>query len=264
MEDSQNYNQLRTLIDSAKTLLGIISIDYNSQVGPNITQLIGISKQIIPLIEPEYPSISENLKTALSKISYLQPGVFTSGYGFVNAFCFGDIRTTIKYLDILYPVRIEKRGRKVFVSHSSRDTVVNDFVEKILMLGCGFKRTDIFCTMDHTAIRTGDDFRDEIVRNMKDCDFILFLISKNYRKSEVCHNEMGAAWALEGKRVLPMKFPNLDFSKIGFLNVVKQAADITDKTKLDELYQEICSYYGFQPDWVNYNRQKESFVDLLK
>lgn len=40
------------------------------------------------------------------------------------------------------------------------------------MLGCKFERTDIFCTLDHSAIHTGEDFRNEIVKNMKGCDFI--------------------------------------------------------------------------------------------
>lgn len=264
MKDSQRHNQLRGLIDSAKTLLGGIRINYKTQVGPNISELLEVSKQIIPLIEVEHPSIAETLENAISKISYIQPNVFTPGRGFVNAFSYGDMRTTIKFIDYLYPVQIEKKERKIFVSHSSQDEdIVNAFVEKILMLGCGFKTTDIFCTLDHTAIRTGKDFRNDIIQNMKTCDFIICMISENYRKSEVCQNEMGAAWALDSKRVLPLKFPNLEFSEIGFLNVVKQAADITDKPKLDELYEELCDYYSMHPDWVNFNRHKESFFNFV-
>lgn len=264
MEDLQRHNKLRGLINSAKTLLGGIRINYNTQVGLNISQLLEVSKQIIPLIEVEHPNIAETLGNAISKISYIQPNVFTPGRGFVNAFSYGDLRTTIKFLDYLYPVQIEKQGRKIFISHSSKDEdIVNAFVEKILMLGCGFKTTDIFCTLDHTAIRTGEDFRNDIIQNMKTCDFIICMISKNYRESEVCQNEMGAAWTLESKRVLPLKFPNIEFKEIGFLNVVKQSADITDKPKLDELYEELCSYYGLHFDWVNFNRHKESFVDTV-
>lgn len=265
MKDSHQYNQLRGLIDSAKLLLGRININYNSTIGPNIKQLLEISKQIISIIRTDNSCIAENLEVSLSKIINRQPAMYPPGYvDLINAYCFGDIRTTIKFLDMLYPAQIEQQVHKVFISHSSDDKdIINAFVEKILMLGCGFKRSDIFCALDHTAIRTGDDFRNEIVKNMRECDFILCMISENYRKSEVCQNEMGAAWTLERKRILPMKFPNLMFSEIGFLNVVKQAADITDKSKLDELYEELCSYYELQPDWVNYNRHKESFIDTL-
>ena len=98
---------------------------------------------------------------------------------------------------------------------------------------------------------------------MKKCDFIICMISDNYRKSEVCQNELGAAWTMEGKRVLPFKFPNLGFSEIGFLNVVKQAANITDKSKLDELYDELCQRYDLPQDWRNYNMLKDEFVELV-
>lgn len=260
-----NYDNLRSLLDSAKMLLSQIIIDYTSQIGPKTKQLIDISKHIVPAIKDKHPEISEMLERATHEIANRQPVVqFPYGYiDFINAYSFGDIRTIIKILDVLYPTRMETE-RKIFISHSSEDQIiVNAFVEKILMLGCGFKTSDIFCTLDHTAIRTGDDFRNEIIQNMRSCDFILCMISENYRKSEVCQNEMGAAWALEDKRVLPFKFPNIKFSEIGFLSVVKQAADITDKSKLDELYEELCNYYGLQFDWRNYNKQKDSFVELV-
>lgn len=154
--------------------------------------------------------------------------------------------------------------RKIFISHASADaTIVNAFVKEILMLGCGFSSSDIFCTLDHTTIRTGDDFRYRIVENIKGCDFVFCMISENYRQSEVCQNEMGAVWALDGKRILPFKFPNIKFSELGFLNVVKQAADLTDNSKLDELYIELCESYDLQQDWINFNQRKADFIKVV-
>lgn len=154
--------------------------------------------------------------------------------------------------------------RKIFVSHASDDApIVNAFIKEILRLGCNFELDDIFCTLDHTAIRTGDDFREQIVENMKSCDFILCFISENYQKSEICQNEMGAAWTMDNKRILPFKFPNLSFREIGFLNVVKQAADITDKTKLDELYRELTEHYDMPQNWINYNQRTTDFINRV-
>lgn len=154
--------------------------------------------------------------------------------------------------------------RKFFISHASADKkIIEAFYEKILMLGCGFQRQDIFCTLNHSDIRTGDDFRNEIVNNMKNCDYVLCFISNNYKKSEVCQNEMGAAWVLEDKRLYPFKFPNVDFTELGFIAKVKQTADITDKSKLDEFYIELCQRYNLQQDWMNFNKQKEDFVGMV-
>ena len=252
----QYYYHLRELIDSAKASLNEIVIDYNSTVGHRTKKLLEISKQIIPIIELDCPKGAKLLQNAIQNI--------TTNQNTINAYYFGDIRTTINMLDVFFPPKLQD-APKVFISHSSKDeTIVNSFVEKVLMLGCGFTRTDIFCTLDHTSIHTGDDFRTEIIENMKMCDFVLCMISENYKKSEVCQNEMGAAWTLNGVRVLPFKFPSLSFSEIGFLNVVKQCASITDKTKLDELYEELCGFYSIKQDWCNFNKQKEGFVELVK
>ena len=58
--------------------------------------------------------------------------------------------------------------------------------------------------------------------------------------------------------------PNIKFTEIGFLNVIKQVAEITDGSKLDELYDDLCVNYGFPQDWVNFNKQKEDFVNLIR
>ena len=248
----RNYQLIRNLIDSAKSLLTGISINYNSEIGPKTKKLVEICNSIASLAKEIHPEITNILLNATSNIVNRQI-IPVSPYGpMVN-----------KILDVLYPQQ-EQKDYKFFISHSSKDeTIVNGFITNILMLGCGFRRTDIFCTLDHTAIRTGDDFRNEIIVNMKKCDYVLCMISDNYKNSEVCQNELGAAWAMEGKRVLPFKFPDLNFKEIGFLNVVKQAADIADRSKLDELYNELCQFYDLSQDWVNYNKQKDTFVELV-
>lgn len=264
----RNNRQVRDLIDSAKTLLTGISINYNSEIGPKTRKLVEICNSIASLIKEMYPEIADILMNSTNHIVNRQV-VSMSPYGpmvnkdFINAYSFGDIRTAIKVLDVLYP-KLEKDGYKLFISHSSKDEeIVKGFINNILMLGCGFRRTDIFCTLDHTAIRTGDDFRNDIIANMKRCDYIICMISDNYKESEVCQNELGAAWAMNDKRVLPFKFPNMKFDEIGFLNVVKQAADLTDKSKLDELYDELCEFYDLSQDWRNFNQQKDDFVELF-
>ena len=74
--------------------------------------------------------------------------------------------------------------------------------------------------------------------------------------------KMGAAWALENKRVLPFVLPNTKFKDMGFLNVVKQGASIADKSKLDEFYKEVCEYYAISSDWLSFNKAKEDFIGI--
>ena len=254
-------SEIRKILDSCISILKTMRIDYNSSIGPRTTALISEVGRLVPLLENDQPYIAECLKQSLKNISF---------NGLINAYSFGDIRTALKILDSMYSVGSidelpNKQGKKIFISHSSKDKVViNGFIKEILKIGCGFKDSDIFCTLDPTVIRTGDDFREKIVENMKECDFILLFISKNYIKSEICQNEIGAAWALENKRVLPFVLPNTTFSQMGFLNVVKQGASITDKQKLDEFYSEVCDYYTISLDWPGFNKAKEEFVEIVR
>lgn len=176
----------------------------------------------------------------------------------MNPFSLGAIVAIVSLLSMKYIDHFNKK--KFFISHSSDDKpLVNSFIKEILKIGCGFKDENIFCTLDPSAIRTGDDFRDQIVENMKKCDYILLFISENYSSSDICKNKIGVARALERKRVLPFILPRTLF----ILNVVKQGASITEKRKLDELYQELCNNYDMKPNWPSFNKAKEDFINSI-
>lgn len=38
---------------------------------------------------------------------------------------------------------------------------------------------------------------------------------------------------------------------------------ITDNSKLDELYIELCDYYDLQQDWINFNQRKADFINVV-
>lgn len=212
-------------------------------------------------IKDKYPLIERQLSEVMDKYDsnpYRYQGIIES---IVEVIISLELQTKIsdgKVKDATH------ESRKFFISHSSEDrTIVNGFIKEILKIGCGFKDCDIFCTLDPTVIRTGDDFRLKIVENLRECDYILLFISDNYIKSEICQNEMGAAWALGNKRVLPFVLPNTKFKDMGFLSEVKQGASIADKRKLDEFYSEICEYYGISSDWPSFNKAKEDFIEVI-
>jgi hypothetical protein len=268
----QDNGQLRNLINTAKSLSTNITMSIRNHfpIDTDTQNLLGIARQIVPLINDNYKGIANVLTKAISGIKTYQT-IPMPPYGqlvnkeVINLYSLRDIMTTINILDsLIEESKPNQNSRKIFISHASADeTIVNAFVKEILLLGCHFTPQEIFCTLDHNAIRTGEDFRNVIVENMKSCDYVICLISENYRQSEVCQNEMGAAWTLEGKRVLPFKFPNLSFQEIGFLNVVKQAADITDESKLDELYVELCDHYDVQQDFIHFNKRKADFMKVV-
>ena len=224
---------------------------------PGEDKLITVIQQLVDAIKDIEPECCARLVEELQNVKYILPNQC------LNPYSFGAI---VAVVNILYRKHLKPKAntRKLFISHSSKDNaIVNGFIKEILKIGCGFKDSDIFCTLDSTVIRTGDDFRMKIVENLRECDFILLFISENYMNSEICQNEMGAAWTLDNKRVLPFILPNTTFNDMGFLNEVKQGASIADKRKLDEFYSEIYEYYGISSDWPNFNKAKEDFIEII-
>jgi hypothetical protein len=256
-------HQIRKAINDALTLIKEFQkadVKPDTLIGFNrITPLIQLLGTLSNLLIDKRPHISSLLKSYSSRLivtTYPQ-GVF------MNAYVFGRVMNTIDILDKMY-----YDSPKFFISHSSKDeAIVKAFVEKILLLGCRFSKEDIYCTLDTSAIPIGVDFRNDIIVNMRKCDYIVLMISENYRTSEICHNEVGAAWALQdSKRVLPFKFPNMNFNQddLGVLMVVKQAASLTDRTQLMSLYEEWCSTYNIKPQIVTFSKYVDEFIEIIR
>lgn len=148
---------------------------------------------------------------------------------------------------------------KVFISHSSEDKdLIDDFVDKVLRLSCGFNTTDIIYTSRQTTgVELGDSIPEYIKSNLQICSLVLFMISPNYRKSEVCLNEMGAAWALK-KKTISILLPGVSFNSLGWLTSLDKAIKIDDPEGLDKLASTLCRKNLDITDW---NKQKELFIN---
>lgn len=153
---------------------------------------------------------------------------------------------------------------KIFISHSSNDKgIVDLFKDLILNAGLGVLDRDIaYTSAPETGVPTGGNIPQYIKDNIADSDFVFFMISENYRKSEVCLNEMGAAWALD-KNVKPLLLHNVSFESVGWLYRVNLCARIDDLERLDELRDEFIEKYGSQTKTVVWNRKKHEFIKAV-
>ena len=260
----------REVINETYTLVEAIRAEINSgkcatcPACIKVTELHDLLVELLVVIKDDYPLECERLQKRASRLVGSQK---------INPYDFGGILELVSLLKVretgeevkgFTPPDSLSPRRKIFISHSSEDkSIVKAFIDKILLLGCGLKPDDIFCTLDPTATRTGDDFREQIIVNMEGSDYILLFISENYKRSEVCGNELGAAWAFRDKRVLPFVLPNVQFSQMGFLNIVKQGAELLERSKLDEFYEEVCKKYSLVLDWKNFNKHKDDFVNTV-
>ncbi len=209
-----------------------LSNGTSTPVGPNTKLLMTEVTTLIALLPAHLDSLKKMLETDMKNMS--------SHSNYINAFTYGSFGRALDVLDSLLPTNGIK---KIFISHSSKDKVIVDAFVTMLCVGAGFKTDDIFCTsIDGMQITNGEDIRKHIQDNVNYADFVILLISKNYKKSEICLNEMGAVWAID-KKVKPYVFPNMKESEVGWLLNAKAAEKINDMTALASLYDELTNFY---------------------
>lgn len=153
---------------------------------------------------------------------------------------------------------------KIFISHSSRDiNYVKSFIENVLLLGLDIPSERIFCSsMESQGVKSGQYIPDRLKEEINKSSLALLFVSKNYKSSEICLNEVGAAWAtLNKESVIPMLLPNTEFSELGFLDlsrlglksyeregVLKLIQDCKDELNpnfnIEKLHKKIEDYLG--------------------
>lgn len=230
---------------------GINFCQHNTAICPGSGVYCDALDGLLPLLKTFAPVMFERLTAERQNL------VFPNTC--VNPYSFGAIQALLSVFVESNKNLISKY--KIFISHASIDKrIISQFVDKILTLGCKIDGTDIYCTsIDGLGIKTGVDFRDHIKTSLQVSDFVLLMVSQNYKLSEVCLNEMGAAWVLD-KRVIPIIVDAIDFDEMGVVYKVKQGMKIKDDARLDELYAELLEYYDIKQDMKIWNRHKREFI----
>ncbi|MBQ4479567.1 MAG: toll/interleukin-1 receptor domain-containing protein [Victivallales bacterium] len=154
--------------------------------------------------------------------------------------------------------------KKVFISHSSRDKAIVDAFVTLLTRGGGLSQNDIFCTsIDGMKIKNGEDLRKHIQTNVNFVDFAILLVSRNYKESEICLNEMGAVWAID-KKIKAYVFPDLEEERVGWLINDKAAEKLNDITALTSLYEELLEFYHMPSTFAGWIAQAKAFCEKFQ
>lgn len=151
--------------------------------------------------------------------------------------------------------------KRLFISHTSKDKeLIGQFVDSIFLLGMGIDSDIIaYTSREDTGVPAGESIPQFIQDNIACADIVLLMISNNYKDSEVCLNEMGAAWALN-KRIIQILLPNTSFDKLGWLCSLDKAIKIDNEESLDSLCEVFADTLdvGIKPSvW---NRNKTTFI----
>ncbi len=154
---------------------------------------------------------------------------------------------------------------RIFISHSSKDkAIVDNFTQKILRLGLEVAKEEIFCSsIEGMGIRSGDDFRDRLKNAITNSEIVIILISQSYKESEICLNEMGAAWVLN-KKVIPIIIPPLQHSEVGALHITDHIDRINTGAGIDNIIHSLKDHLEINLEDVrNLNKHRDEFLNTI-
>lgn len=108
--------------------------------------------------------------------------------------------------------------KKIFISHSSLDSKIGESLLDALV-ELGISKDEVFYSSNfHTGVGLGRNFPNEVKENLKSCELIIFILTKNFYRSPFCMNEMGVAWAFD-KPFIPILLDGLEYKDMqGFID----------------------------------------------
>lgn len=229
------------------TYRNILFTDYT--VKGDVDEYLAAIEDLRVALAEKYPNIAYELRLHKEKLNDEKVIHFTA-------------LSTI--VDCVLALEERNNAKRIFISHSSKDKeIMERFSDYILQLGIGLSHEDIFCTsIEEMGIWNGEDIRRHIKENVQGADFSFLMISKNYKSSEICLNEMGAVWAADN-RVRYYLLPDVDFKEIGWLCDTNKADKLGNSVVLDALEEELTCFYGLPHKGGIWSRQRQNFVDYL-
>lgn len=127
--------------------------------------------------------------------------------------------------------------KSIFISHAFDDRLIADrLIDKLIIPICLLdKEKDIFYTSKRiTGIKPSLNWKEKIKTTIKTCDIFIAIITPNYRKSEMCIGEIGAAWILE-KKIYPLIIPPISFNDFNIIVSELQAENLLKFDNVESL-----------------------------
>ena len=123
----------------------------------------------------------------------------------------------------------ESRTIRMFLSYSHKEKELAGEIKENLEAG-GF---EVF--LAHEDIEPSSEWQEEIIRNLKNCDIFIPIVSENFKESEWTDQESGIAFA-EEKMIIPINLNLVPYGFIGKFQALKVGRRISDScTKIIEI-----------------------------
>ncbi|HDF5578090.1 TPA: hypothetical protein PC790_002460 [Clostridioides difficile] len=160
--------------------------------------------------------------------------------------------------------------KKIFISYSSKNKNISNYLYDLLKK-IGVKTNNIYYSSKE---ETGADYLDNCLESISD-EFknnellVIFMLSNEFYKSDVCLAEMGARWVTTNQYI-PIIIPPLGYSNIrGVLDPMKNSIALTDSnisTKLDKFKSKIEGFLGLDEviELSEWTTCKDEFINNIQ
>jgi hypothetical protein len=161
--------------------------------------------------------------------------------------------------------------KKIFISHAYKDKgIATRIVDKIIIpLFSVDKQSDIFFTSRrNTGIKSSANWRNKIKQELIDCEIFISLITPNYKKSEMCVGEVGAAW-VQNKVIYSLILPPIKYENFSIILSDLQA-DILIKREdvkafIESIADDLNRLYNVEfRENIDKEKQITSFLKSIK
>ena len=237
---------IKEYINDGLSIISQMGIKSDTPAGSNTRSLKDIVRKLFPLIANDYPLLSEVLSKA--EIRLIENGI-------INAFFFGDIRTSLKILKDIYC-----RPPKIFISHKNEDMDFVNALVNLLRLYIGSDEDKIFCSsVPNYKIGLGKDIYPEIKAQFENNDvFMIIIHSPRYYQSPICLNEMGAAW-IQSTECCSFLTSDCEYDDLkgvidkNYISIKVNAMDAKDR--MNEFIGNVLDFFQLpKPDFSSFSR----------
>lgn len=274
MINSKKIELLKRLIEKSNEIINKNSSDPTFKVWKN-----NVERTLMKVFGPESHEVKEFKKLKF----FYNPIMYTLGSDFTHEHirCFNrDFDITIKQIksyveeleeelgnepeDIQKVKTISDNVNKVFISHSSKDSVIVEEMIEILET-VGLKTEQIFCSsFEGYGIDLGENFLERLKTELDSNVLVIFILSENFYSSPVSLCEMGATWIKTNVHI-PVLIPPFDFKDIKGVIPMTQGFKINEALKLNLFKQKIEELFSLSPiDFSTWERKRDRIISRIE
>jgi len=157
--------------------------------------------------------------------------------------------------------------KRIFVSHASQDAaLVDEFVDTLIVEGCGLGRDDIFySSRPEMGIESGVELMARLRSVVAQARLVIAVVTPAYPTLPVCAAELGAAWGRDTAReFFPVMVPGMSRADLRGTVLEGMMIEALDKSAtLDELHDRVCEAADAAGSARAWSRAKEKWLQTV-